>query len=306
MKNLKLLPLIALLGLVSACSNDAKEPVFGTEGDVVVYSIFNGRLQAAKKECELFKEDILKDRTLKTTYIFSRTATVKSGTKEKVNYSSKSTVVREEQYDFDTNVVKETSNSTEVEKVKSLEENIQQNNSGKTEFYYQFNPVEGLEYLVRVNALYKTYYREAETTESTVEEKHQIMDSRMKNTTIASAYDCFLSHYPSSDNTRNHLFYANNTIFTITYHEEARQNNSDSNGTVTTDRKVQIDFAEGKEAVRFTETIKTNLTYTKNTNNYVTGDVVNITEKTCYDYSIVKEEVSLNQLNLQKYSYVAD
>ena len=306
MKNIKLLPLIALLGFVSGCSNAAKEPAFGTQGDVVSYSNFNPRFLNARRENEFFKNGILGDRTLKTTYIYTRNATVKGNNKDKGSYSSKATSVKEEQYDFASNVIKETVNTTEEVKSKTLEGKIQHNDSAKSEKYYQFGPVEGLEYLVEVNALYKTYYRIAETTESTVEEKHAMLDQRMRSTTINDAYNCFYSYYPSSDSTRNYLFYINNTIYTMTYHEETRQNSAEVSGTVTTDRKVQIDFAEGKEAVRFTETVKTELLYNISTGNYTAGDVLTTSEKTSYEYTIIQEDVQIDQLNLSKYSYVGD
>lgn len=307
MKHIKLLPLIAILCFVSGCNNAAKEPVFGTEGDLVTFSEFNNRIQRAQRECVLFGEQSLGDRVLKTTQISTYTRAHNSGSKEKANFSSKNTQVVEEQYDYDTHVIQENINITEESKNKSLDQNGNTKSSQKAENFYQFSPIDGEEYLIKIDNLYKTYYEVSLLGINELETKDDVFDSKMRYGTINEAYSQFMQYYPGTEDTKYYTCHVNNTIYTYIYQRAYKMDlveNDIKQGTTIYyfNRKAQIDFSEGNESIKYSDSVKTETTYTMNVGTFVVDDVVTVTTKYSYECSIVKSDVDLKQINLSKYT----
>ena len=285
MKKLRLIPLLSLATLLSACSlfgGKAKEPKFSKEGDEVTYDEFNTAYQKAYMNSELNDTDSkLGDRSLKGTASYS--------------------VKGEAQFDYDNLVAKSTSEIKRTSKESSPEGTGSSTQTMKSEEYYQFTKIDGTKYLVEANAKTQVYspYR---SVSSSSDEK-DVFDLFVRSNFSSYSY-MFGNYVPSSkEEAKDYLFYNNDDVlFTIVYNEDDEEDVS--YGTIKTKSKikVQIDLTDGKQAIRISAVNKTETSYSKDYNSYLDGDVVSEENVTYVDYSISSKDVNVKEVNLDDYT----
>lgn len=305
MKKLRLIPLLSLAALLSACSlfgGKAKEPKFSKEGDEVTYEKFQEQYSKAYMDSELYDTDSkLGDRSLKGTASYSSTDLHKRGKKEINKEEDSYTVKGEAQFDYDNLVAKSTAEIKRTSKESSPEGTGSSTQTMKSEEYYQFTKIDGTKYLVEANAKTQVYspYR---SVSSSSDEK-DVFDLFVRSNFSSYSY-MFGNYIPNSkEEAKDYLFYNNDDVlFTIVYNEDDEEDVS--YGTVKTKSKikVQIDLTDGKQAIRVSAVNKTETSYSKDYNSYLDGDVVSEENVTYVDYSISSKDVNVKEVNLDDYT----
>lgn len=304
MKKISFIPFIGLVALLSSCSlfGGGKAPKFSKEGDEVKYEKFVELYVKAQEESEFSDtKSKLGDRTLKGTYYYSTSTSVKRGKKEISKGSSTTNKKEEMQFDYSNLVAKITSEEKETSKSTSPEGSESETDNTKTEKYYQFDKIDGTQYLVSANAKTQVYSKYT----AAGEEKDKTFDyvAREELSSPMSYFTQYLQQYMRvEDFEKDTLWYVNDNLFTYVYNKEDKNTEDKYKLETNIKLKAQLDLTDGKQAVRLSYEVKAVMTLTDDYGEYKDGDVATSEQKVYADYSISSKDVNVKEVNLDDYS----
>lgn len=301
MKKISFIPFIGLVALLSSCSlfGGGKAPKFSKEGDEVKYETFAEKYSEAYKNSEFSDTDSkLGDRTLKGTYYSSQSGSVKRGKKEISKGSSTRSEKEEMQFDYSNLVAKITSEIKDTSKSTTPEGSESETENSKKEMYYQFDKIEGTQYLVSANAKTQVYSK----VTAAGEDKDKTFDYVARNQLTSP--NSYFSRYAQSneDFIKDTLWYVNDSLFTYVYNKEDTDKEDKYKLETNIKLKAQMDMTDGKQAVRVSYEVKAVMTLTDDYGDYKDGDVVTTEQKVYVDYSISSKDVNVKEVNLDDYT----
>ena len=273
MKNVKIIPILALMALLSSCGTnvEVKSPAFESNGDEVTYSVFGEKHTALIAGDNIYVKDSERhgDRLSTVKQSSSSLITETRGGKEISRQEEKAAVSVTLESDYDASVAKVVSTEKELVTAKTAEGDASIVANAKREEYYQKQQVEGVETFVKVNATLKEY----ETVGSLL--NPTTFDS-VVNKDFANAYsNYFVSYYPEeSDLTADYKFY-NYQDSRLTYSYKTVETETYESYTYkeTTIVKAQLEGQKDKVSLKFSYENTEERTYTAATSSYAKGDV---------------------------------
>jgi hypothetical protein len=310
MKRIKFLPLLSVIGLLSGCSllNQAKAPVFGTQGEEVKYTEFMNTYKNSIKNKDLDPETnrIFNDSIIKYTRSSISSSITKYDGKEVNKLESKSIIKGENQYDYRSLVAKTSVNgeASTVQTTPLGTSNTKQ--AAKQEIYYQFGYDGGVEALLAVDTKSKQYTQYIPY--SNYDEESVIFNTLLRNQ-LFEMYSGFNSECPQASGAANgyRFFINNDDIFTYSLERETKSNGTSINGQkyseIITKRKLkyQIRLENGKQHFMCSDETEVTTTITKAENGYKVGDVLIETEKRYEERELTSKDVSLKGIDTANY-----
>ena len=318
MKKVRILPLLALVTLLSACNKGpvVKAPTFTKEGEQVTYAEFNTKLEASFKASELYDDGegelpALGDRVLKGSTSSSNVTIVKRNKKEIRKEESASSISAEQLYDYDNLVSKTTTNTKETSSIKTEEESSSGSSTGKSEVYYQFGRIDNTDYLLSVNSKTKSYRRSYEVSSGSTPAK--TFDRYVRNN-ISSVQSLFSYYLPGESDAKDYIFSNKENLYTFS---ASTENNDElfkeslvKYATVkrTAKIKVQLDLTDGKQSLKLSYETRTETTYIEPYSSYSESflkDDISIEEnKSYYDVSVAAKKADVKSVDITEYAYL--
>ena len=306
MKKMKLIPILGVIALLSACNGgtsvSVKAPSFNSNGDEVTYAVFMSKLEALETTSELYKEATLGDRAMDYSYSTSQIVSVKRDNKEITHTEQKNSAKQVCKADYDSKVAKSETTSKTVITSKSAEGSGSMQSTSKANENYQFGKVEGTEYFLQVNNTTKSYEIYTGSNDALA-----TFDGFVRSFALEIVDDYFEDYLPSQDElTSEFKFYIyKDTRFTYSYKREVVDNTSETANYITTyNVKAQLESADGKQSVKLSyETIEER-TYKKSTYSYAAGDVYKSETKRYADASFLAKKVDLKAIDTANYAYI--
>lgn len=273
MKRIKIIPILALMTLLSSCGNnvEVKAPAFDGNGDEVTYSVFQEKHNALVTGDNIYVKNSERpgDRSSTTKRSSSSVTTETRGGKEISRQEEKDAVTVNLQFDYEANVAKVETTEKEQMILKSPEGDGLINVAAKREEYYQKQTIEGEEKLVKVNKTLKEY----ETLGSLLS---PVTFDSIVNNDFANAYTSyFISYFPEeSEVTADYKFY-NYQNSRITYSYKVVENDTSDNYTLkeTATVKAQLEGQKDKVSIKFSLETVEERTYTNATSSNAKGDI---------------------------------
>ena len=306
MKKIKLVPVLAIVALLSACGVNKgismKAPKFAKQGEEVSYTEFKAKLDEAFEASEIVKEDAkFGDRVITTKEASLQKTVVKNGKKELGREERKSAYEDKFQYDFDNFVGNATCSFKGYTLSKDAHGEKTSEDNENTSAQFQFG--EG----THSNRFYcydldnKFYYLEAALADG--ETKDHLFGIFLKEG-IYDALNEGLNAIPSNEEQAAEFkFYVNGKTFTfIDSYDESGDMKDDGNNVIGTykdkgELKIQIDFTDGAQKLKIAMEVSENSNYTAAYQSYGEGDEVTSEIKMYVDNNVQSKKVSLKAID---------
>ena len=304
MKNIKIIPILALMALLSSCGNnvEVKAPAFDGNGDEVTYSVFQEKHNALIAGDNIYVKDSERhgDR-LSTTKQSSRSVTTETrGGKEISRQEEKVAISVALQSDYDASVAKVETSEKESITAKNAEGDASIIATAKREEYYQKQQVEGAETLVKANVTLKEY-------EALGSLLNPVTFDSIVNKDFGNAYtNYFVSYYPQeSDLTADYKFY-NYKDSRLTYSYKTVETETYESYTLkeTIIVKAQLEGQKDKVSLKFSYETTEERTYTAATSSYAQGDIYKRDIKQYLECEYKVGNYSLKPVSTNGYSFL--
>lgn len=310
MKNIRLIPILLVLPLLSSCGAGGNPPSFSKEGVEVDFEDFQDQLELASEESELNMDVPLQDRITKGSYYSLNRNVQKRGGNEIYRSETISNSKAEFQLDFDNLVGKYVYEGKDVNKLVRPSDTSNSDYTYKDTIYYQFNKISRVDYFVTASVNQKNY----STNNVSISRDYHFND--FAASMIQWQLMNFNEYKPSYEiDADGYLFYVNGeTLFTYETSNERTEdivNYDSSYGTknIRSKIKCQLDLTDRKQAVRISYEVTTEYTYQKDyygmsDRDYLAGDVVTNEERVYTDYYVDAQKVNVNPIDIDNYYHV--
>ena len=318
MKKTKLLFLVLAVPLLigcggSAANKSAKSPKFAKEGEKVEGADFLTKVNDAFNSCAFAKDDLLGSAVAVIKQSGNAKAELVRGGKKVKSDKEYGEVNYDVKFDAEHSILRMNAKMTEAEE--NDNGNTKESVSAKQEMErsYEGAQVNGANHLVLIDLKEKSYTsQELISGDKTVAKE---LDSYVKLMMSMMAYSSFMSPIAtyatkSDEEKAKYNFYQSGNVFTYTYEDKVENNEVKEAETVvrveneSISRKYQLDFTEGKMALRtYSEEIES-VEYKVATSDYGVGDIAKEEQKQAVELTYTTKKVSLKSTNLSKFTAI--
>lgn len=318
MKKTKLLFLVLAVPLLigcggSAANKTAKSPKFAKEGEKVEGADFLTKVNDAFNSCAFAKDDLLGSAVAVIKEAGNEKSELVRGGKKVESAQEYGEVNYDVKYDAEHSILRMNAKMTEAEE--SDNGNTKTSVSAKQEMNrsYEGAQVNGANHLVLIDLNEKSYASEELISGDKTVAKE--LDSYVKMMMGMMAYSTFMSPISSyatmsEEQKAKFNFYQTGNVFTYTYEDKVENNEVKEDETVvrveneSVSKKYQLDFTEGKMALRtYSEEIGS-VEYKVATGEYGVGDIAKEEEKAGMELTYTTKKVSLKNTDLSKFTAI--